>query len=193
MRARTRPRNTTRSIRQGASTAFRVPSYKPLRGFLSRGEAHRRHSHRTIEEALTPDKHLGDVDLSTLAAEQKPAEQPAAKAPSGDAPLTLGACLNLDDIERAAEKLLKPKAWGAFGLTVSPKHAKSRTDNVISSLLPQRSRRREEQVSCRCVPSEDAHPARRTDLLTLAARPQRTTGTAPRSTRCGSARASCAT
>ncbi|TNY24809.1 cytochrome b2 [Rhodotorula diobovata] len=72
------------------------------------------HPPGTIEEALTPDKHLGDVDLSTLAAEQKPAEQPAAKAPSGDAPLTLGACLNLDDIERAAEKLLKPKAWAYY-------------------------------------------------------------------------------
>lgn len=68
---------------------------------------------RTIEGALSPDKHLGPVDLATLSDEQKPVEQPVVKAPSGEAPVTLGACLNLDDIERAAEQLLKPKAWGA--------------------------------------------------------------------------------
>ncbi|GAA6052900.1 hypothetical protein JCM3770_004399 [Rhodotorula araucariae] len=72
------------------------------------------HPPGTIEEALSPDKHLGAVDLSTLSDAQKPVEQPAAKAPSGDVPVTLGACLNLDDIERAAEKLLKPKAWAYY-------------------------------------------------------------------------------
>ncbi|GAA5921744.1 hypothetical protein JCM3775_001798 [Rhodotorula graminis] len=72
------------------------------------------HPPGTIEGALSPDKHLGDVDLATLSDEQKPVEQPVVKAPTGEAPVTLGACLNLDDIERAAERLLKPKAWAYY-------------------------------------------------------------------------------
>jgi hypothetical protein len=84
----------------------------------------------TIEEALSLDKHLGPVDLSTV--EKVVVEE--AKAPvDGEVP-TLGGCLNLLDIEvrrlrsrnreeaallnsssvtqRAAEAVLKPKAFG---------------------------------------------------------------------------------
>ncbi|GAA5925027.1 hypothetical protein JCM10213_000509 [Rhodosporidiobolus nylandii] len=71
------------------------------------------HPPGTIEEALSPDKHLGDVDMSTLEDGQKIVEE-TAPAASSDAPLALGACLNLDDIEKAAEKLLKPKAWAYY-------------------------------------------------------------------------------
>ncbi|BGP08453.1 hypothetical protein JCM10049v2_004300 [Rhodotorula toruloides] len=73
------------------------------------------HPPGTIEEALSADKHLGDVDMSTLLPEQKIVEQAVPKSTTaGDAPMTLGACLNLDDIEKAAERLLKPKAWAYY-------------------------------------------------------------------------------
>ncbi|GAA6000038.1 hypothetical protein JCM10207_006024 [Rhodosporidiobolus poonsookiae] len=73
------------------------------------------HPPGTIEEALSPDKHLGDVDMSTLEAGQQIVEEAVpAPAASRDAPLTLGACLNLDDVEKAAERLLKPKAWAYY-------------------------------------------------------------------------------
>lgn len=35
-------------------------------------------------------------------------------ASSAGGPGSASACLNLDDFEKAAEALLKPKAWGAF-------------------------------------------------------------------------------
>lgn len=66
------------------------------------------HPPGTIEEALAPEFHLGPVDLATV--EKVVVEE--AKAPSTDAPVTLGACLNIADIEAAAEALLKPKAFG---------------------------------------------------------------------------------
>ncbi|BGP02360.1 hypothetical protein NBRC10513v2_006008 [Rhodotorula toruloides] len=73
------------------------------------------HPPGTIEEALPADKHLGEVDMSTLLPEQKIIEQAVPKpTTAGDAPMTLGACLNLDDIEKAAERLLKPKAWAYY-------------------------------------------------------------------------------
>ncbi|GAA6028416.1 hypothetical protein JCM8097_007020 [Rhodosporidiobolus ruineniae] len=73
------------------------------------------HPPGTIEEALSPDKHLGDVDMSSLEDGQQVVEEEVpAPAASADAPVTLGACLNLDDIERAAERLLKPKAWAYY-------------------------------------------------------------------------------
>jgi L-lactate dehydrogenase (cytochrome) len=89
--------------------------------------------YRVLDENLPKDKHLGDVDLSSLNAAQKPVEAsppPAAPVsssssaapPSIPAPaLTLDGCLNLDDIEKAAEQRLKSKAWGAFArLSFSP-------------------------------------------------------------------------
>ncbi|GAA5862666.1 hypothetical protein JCM8547_003506 [Rhodosporidiobolus lusitaniae] len=83
------------------------------------------HPPGTIEEALSPDKHLGEVDMSTLEDGQKIVEEavppPQASSSSSSAPpstpeppLTLGACLNLHDIEKAAERLLKPKAWAYY-------------------------------------------------------------------------------
>ncbi|GAA5839226.1 hypothetical protein JCM11251_006012 [Rhodosporidiobolus azoricus] len=73
------------------------------------------HPPGTIEEALSPDKHLGDVDMSSLEDGQKIVEEAVPAPPAADdAPLTLGACLNLDDIEKAAERLLKPKAWAYY-------------------------------------------------------------------------------
>lgn len=68
---------------------------------------------RTIEGALSPDKHLGNVDASTLTPDQKvsePAANPAATR--SDGPRSAAECLNLDDFERAAGTRLKAKAWG---------------------------------------------------------------------------------
>ncbi|GAA5959291.1 hypothetical protein JCM21900_003917 [Sporobolomyces salmonicolor] len=70
------------------------------------------HPPGTIEEALSPDKHLGDVDMSTVEKVLEEVKAPAVV--TGEAPPTLGGCLNLDDIERAAERLLKPKAWAYY-------------------------------------------------------------------------------
>ncbi|GAA6001507.1 FMN-dependent alpha-hydroxy acid dehydrogenase [Rhodotorula paludigena] len=72
------------------------------------------HPPGTIDEALAPEKHLGEVDLATLSAEQQVVETVKPRLAEGEAPPSLDMCLNLDDIERAAEKLLKPKAWAYY-------------------------------------------------------------------------------
>lgn len=59
------------------------------------------HSPGIIEENLPKDKHLGPVDMSTV---EKVAEQEEPKGKgAGQIKPTLANCLNLDDIERAAE------------------------------------------------------------------------------------------
>lgn len=61
------------------------------------------HPPGTIESALSPDKHLGEVDMSTVAAPVAAADVP--RAPLG--PITqLGECLNLEDIEVRTQGLL---------------------------------------------------------------------------------------
>lgn len=66
------------------------------------------HSKGTIEKSLTRDKHLGPVDMTTI--------QPvitSIKAPNVNdtAEIPLSHCLNLDDIERAAERVIQHGAW----------------------------------------------------------------------------------
>lgn len=90
------------------------------------------HPKGTIDE-LAPECHLGPVDMSTVT--KVVVEE--VKAPTGAAPVTLGGCINIADIEvrcpprcsvgavanhcyavqAAAEALLKPKAFGASPLT----------------------------------------------------------------------------
>lgn len=87
-------------------------------------------SRSVLDENLSADKHLGEVDMSSLQAEQKPVEaappsptpasSPGAPSPAPAPLLTLENCLNLDDIEKAAEQRLKPKAWGELGLSPPP-------------------------------------------------------------------------
>lgn len=96
---------------------------------------------RTIEQTLAPEMHLGDVDMSSLEEGQKVVEvaRPASTA-SSDAPASAAACLNLDDFEKAAERLLKSKAWGQsvpHSLFVSKE--KLLNSDCRNSLLPQRS------------------------------------------------------
>lgn len=50
--------------------------------------------------------------MSTLAAAQRPQAVDAAPPVRAGVPSSATACLNLDDFEKAAEGLLKPKAWG---------------------------------------------------------------------------------
>ncbi|GAA5874582.1 hypothetical protein JCM16303_002911 [Sporobolomyces ruberrimus] len=70
------------------------------------------HPEGTIEKTLPKDKHLGPVDMSTVVKlvekVQKPQGGDKAAKPS------LANCLNLDDIEKAAEQLLKTKAWAYY-------------------------------------------------------------------------------
>ncbi|GAA5948097.1 hypothetical protein JCM3765_007108 [Sporobolomyces pararoseus] len=71
------------------------------------------HSPQVIVENLSKDKHLGPVDMSTVetAKEEKAHGEGGA---SGETRVTLANCLNLDDIETAAEQLLKTKAWAYY-------------------------------------------------------------------------------
>ncbi|GAA5925853.1 FMN-dependent alpha-hydroxy acid dehydrogenase [Sporobolomyces koalae] len=70
------------------------------------------HPKGTIEQALAPEKHLGPVDMTTV---DKVVEvvKPAPREDGAVRP-SLNNCLNLDDIERAAEQLLKTKAWAYY-------------------------------------------------------------------------------
>lgn len=74
------------------------------------------HAPGTIEEALAPEFHLGPVDLATV--EKVVVEE--AKAPTTDAPVSLGACLNIADIEvrviRALQLPLARELTSAFAL-----------------------------------------------------------------------------
>lgn len=53
------------------------------------------HPKGTIEEALAPEQHLGEVDMSTVV--KVVVEE--VKAPTGAPPATIGGCLNIADIE----------------------------------------------------------------------------------------------
>ncbi|GAA6060003.1 hypothetical protein JCM10212_001161 [Sporobolomyces blumeae] len=87
------------------------------------------HPPGTIEEALPPEKHLGPVDPATVERVVERVQPPTNRAASStnadargrdesapdDEPVpTLAACLNLDDLERAAERLLRTKAWAYY-------------------------------------------------------------------------------
>lgn len=62
------------------------------------------HSPQVIAENLSKDKHLGPVDMSTVETipEKKNGKQNQGKE-SGETRFSLTNCLNLDDIELAAE------------------------------------------------------------------------------------------
>ncbi|KWU47086.1 hypothetical protein RHOSPDRAFT_28145 [Rhodotorula sp. JG-1b] len=78
------------------------------------------HPPGTIEQTLSADKHLGPIDMSTLEDGQKmvevatPSSSSTAVAALSGVPSSASACLNLDDFEKAAEALLKPKAWAYY-------------------------------------------------------------------------------
>ncbi|GAA5893659.1 FMN-dependent alpha-hydroxy acid dehydrogenase [Sporobolomyces salmoneus] len=67
------------------------------------------HPPGTIENNLPKDKHLGPVDMSTVdKVVEKVEERSKQEGPS------LVNCLNLDDFEKAAEQMLKTKAWAYY-------------------------------------------------------------------------------
>lgn len=59
------------------------------------------HPEGTIEKTLPKDKHLGPVDMSTVEKVVEKVER--SRGGDGTARPTLANCLNLDDIEKAAE------------------------------------------------------------------------------------------
>lgn len=66
------------------------------------------HPKGTIEGGLTRDKHLGPVSMSTI----RPLIAPTKASNVKDAAeIRLSHCLNLDDIERAAERVIQHGAW----------------------------------------------------------------------------------
>lgn len=93
---------------------------------------------RTIEQTLSADKHLGPIDMSTLEDGQKmvevatPSSSSTAVAALSGVPSSASACLNLDDFEKAAEALLKPKAWGVCSLSAG------RLSPLFAALFPRR-------------------------------------------------------
>ncbi|GAA5983167.1 hypothetical protein JCM10908_000181 [Rhodotorula pacifica] len=72
------------------------------------------HPPGTIEQTLSAEKHLGEVDMSSLDEGQKIVEVAQPKKAAAGVPSSASACLNLDDFEKAAEGLLKPKAWAYY-------------------------------------------------------------------------------
>ncbi|KAI5475171.1 mitochondrial chaperone BCS1 [Pseudohyphozyma bogoriensis] len=79
------------------------------------------HPKGTIEKTLPKEKHLGPVDMSTVAVVKT---DEAVKKPEG-ATMRLEECLNLDDFERAAEGLLKPKAWAYYASAADDERTKN--------------------------------------------------------------------
>ncbi|KAM0752347.1 hypothetical protein T439DRAFT_342562 [Meredithblackwellia eburnea MCA 4105] len=78
-----------------------------------------------IEETLTKDKHLGKVDMSTFKSPDDPLAGPDVTGSKGEIVPTLAGCLNLDDIEKAAEVLLKPKAWAYYASAADDERTKN--------------------------------------------------------------------
>jgi L-lactate dehydrogenase (cytochrome) len=69
------------------------------------------HPEGTIEKALSEDKHLGPVDPATVATVEKPQ---VSRDLSKTAKIPLSHCMNIDDIEMAAERLIDPSSWAYF-------------------------------------------------------------------------------
>ncbi|KAK4056776.1 hypothetical protein OIO90_002328 [Microbotryomycetes sp. JL221] len=87
------------------------------------------HPPGTIEDALPKDKHLGPVDMGTVA---KVVIQET-KAPIGP-PTSLNACLNVADIEAAAETLLKPKAFAYYASAADDEQTKNWNHDSFSKI-----------------------------------------------------------
>ncbi|OCK84663.1 mitochondrial cytochrome-like protein b2, partial [Lepidopterella palustris CBS 459.81] len=68
------------------------------------------HPPGTIEKELPKEKHLGKVDASTITPESSQVDSTPKSKPSRDI-IPIALCLNLNDIERAAEKVLTKRAW----------------------------------------------------------------------------------
>jgi L-lactate dehydrogenase (cytochrome) len=69
------------------------------------------HPPGTIEKALPKDKHLGSVDPATVSTVSSPQ---VTRDLDKTARIPLSHCLNLDDIEKAAERIINPSAWAYF-------------------------------------------------------------------------------
>lgn len=69
------------------------------------------HPAGTIEKALPEDKHLGAVDPATVSTVSSPQ---VSRDLDKTARIPLSHCLNLDDIEKAAERIVSRSAWAYF-------------------------------------------------------------------------------
>ncbi|KIV89953.1 hypothetical protein, variant [Exophiala mesophila] len=69
------------------------------------------HPAGTIEKALSADKHLGPVDPSTISTVSAPQ---VSRNLDKMARIPLSHCLNLDDIEKAAERIIDRASWAYF-------------------------------------------------------------------------------
>ena len=69
------------------------------------------HPEGTIEESLPEEKHLGAVDPATVST----VSQPQKIRNLDETPrIPLNHCMNLDDVEKAAEKIIPTSAWVYF-------------------------------------------------------------------------------
>ncbi len=69
------------------------------------------HPEGTIEKNLSPDKHLGAVDMATVASSDDP-QKVRDLAETEQVPLSL--IMSLDDLETAASKILSRRAWSFY-------------------------------------------------------------------------------
>ena len=69
------------------------------------------HPAGTVERSLPKDKHLGDVDPATVSTPAKPQQT---KDSDKKAPIPLTHCLNLDDVEEAATRIIPKSAYVYF-------------------------------------------------------------------------------
>ncbi|SGY20754.1 BQ5605_C016g08139 [Microbotryum silenes-dioicae] len=79
------------------------------------------HPPGTIEDTLSPEKHLGPVDMTTV---EKVVIQTAAAFDPTKQLISLGECLNLFEIERAAEAKLKAKAFAFYASAADDERTK---------------------------------------------------------------------
>ncbi|GAA6012024.1 hypothetical protein JCM11491_000141 [Sporobolomyces phaffii] len=90
------------------------------------------HPEGTVQQALARDKHLGPVDMATV---EKVVERVEKPRPGDDEPKpSLANCLNLDDIENAAERLLKTKAWAYYRSAADDELTHDRNRQTFSRL-----------------------------------------------------------
>ena len=91
------------------------------------------HPPGTLEDSLSPEAKLGQIDVETLPKDEAPKEQQHLDGAEGPPPLE--SLLNLDEIEEVATKLISRKAWAYYFSAGDDLISKKLNNQVYRSIL----------------------------------------------------------
>ena len=91
------------------------------------------HPPGTLEDSLSPEAKLGQIDVETLLKDEAPKEQQHLDGAEGPPPLE--SLLNLDEIEEVATKLISRKAWAYYFSAGDDLISKKLNNQVYRSIL----------------------------------------------------------